>query len=360
MPEQTTASERAVEDILAQSPATLRNILEFLSDQPRLVERQQSLPTGRADLVFLAGGDVLLIELKVVPAVEDHVDQLEGYVHSYQNGIDGTEFAENRNLVPILLAPDVPRSVHSECKSRGMRATEYDIGEVFNQFQESLFSGLAQFQVQGLVTSVAGLRLLNGYLKYLNDNQGAISVSEAANNYDTIGKGESSNPESRIKKFRKTAQNLDLVVSNEDGMSLTDRGIEYVESGNYEDALWQVTSSQSDVIVDLLYEEPFNSDLTYSLVALLESVFELSKNSHPVPRNRIEDWYANKVGKRDSWGERTRSDVVRWLGTYLEELGLTSIVDGDFYLTPRGFDLLSYFAIDEGKAMLRSRDNSTI
>lgn len=52
---------------------------------------------------------------------------------------------------------------------------------------------------------------------------------------------------------------------------------------------------QADILVELLYEEPFASDLIYSLVALLQSVFELSKNSYPVPRDRIKDWYANKV-----------------------------------------------------------------
>lgn len=357
----STASERAVEDILAQSPELLIEVIDFLEEKPRLVERQQSLAigggeTGRSDLVYLVGNDVLLIELKVVTAKQDHIDQLEEYVNSYQSGVDGTEFAQDRTLVPILLAPEIPKSIQKESEPREIRTAEYDIGTVFDKFQESLFSELAQFQVRGLVTSVAGISLLHGFLRYLYKKDQPVTISEAAENYDAIGKGESSSPESRVQNFRKTAQNLDLVTTVDEGLILTDRGVMYIENGDVESSPWRVTSDQSDVIVDLLYQEPFNSDLTFSLLALLQSVFELSKNSHPVPRNRIEDWYANKVGKRENWGERTRRDVVRWLGTYLEELGLISVVDREFYLTPRGFDLLSYFAIDEGRAMLRSRD----
>ncbi|OVE82971.1 hypothetical protein B2G88_18465 [Natronolimnobius baerhuensis] len=138
-------------------------------------------------------------------------------------------------------------------------------------------------------------------------------------------------------------------------MILTERGEEYVAGGDYENQPWNVTADQADTLIDLLYEKPFHSDLTYSLVALLESVFELSKNSHPVPRDQVEDWYASKVGKRDSWGERTRTDVVRWLSTYLDELGLLSRVDRQFYITPEGFQLISYVMIDKGKAMIRSQ-----
>jgi hypothetical protein len=39
----------------------------------------------------------------------------------------------------------------------------------------------------------------------------------------------------------------------------------------------------------------------------------------------------------------------------IEELGLISVVDKQFYLTPEGFSLLSHVAIDEEKAMIRSQ-----
>lgn len=49
------------------------------------VARQQSLPSGCTDLIYLANNDVILIKLKVVKATEDHVDQLSAYVEDYQD-----------------------------------------------------------------------------------------------------------------------------------------------------------------------------------------------------------------------------------------------------------------------------------
>lgn len=357
MTDQQTASERAIEDIFAQSPQLIADTFDFLDRSPRLVDRQQTLPSGRADLVYLAEDKVVIIELKVVTATADHVTQIEGYKDDYENEVPGTEFATDRPIIPVLLAPEVPSQIQTECQSSGIVAQEYDIGSVLDSFQQSLFSNLAQFQVTGAVTSVAGLGLLHGYLEYLYEARTSVTLSEAASAYDQIGKGTSSAKRSRVSNFRQTAQNLNLVSSTNDGEILTARGERYVEAGDREDAYWQVTADQADLIIDLLYDEPFTSDLTFSIMALLETVFELSKNTHPVPRDRIKDWYASKVGKRENWGARTRTDVVQWLGTYLDELGLLIIIDQDFYLTPKGFNLLAYFAIDEGKAMLRSHQS---
>lgn len=57
MTDRETASERAIEDILAQSPQLIADTLDFLDGSPRLVDRQQTLPSGRADLVYLAGDE---------------------------------------------------------------------------------------------------------------------------------------------------------------------------------------------------------------------------------------------------------------------------------------------------------------
>lgn len=123
--------------------------------------------------------------------------QIEGYKDDYEGGVPGTEFATNRPVIPVLLAPEIPSQIQTECQSSGIVAQEYDIGSVLDSFQQSLFSDLAQFQVTGAVTSVAGLGLLHGYLDYLYEARTPVSLSEAAAAYDQVGKGTSSskNPE---------------------------------------------------------------------------------------------------------------------------------------------------------------------
>lgn len=351
----STASEKAIEDILAQSPHILAPLLDIDPAALVPVARQQFLPGGRTDLVYLAGNAVILIELKVEKATVNHVAQLAGYVDTYSDDATKPAFATDRELRPVLLAPEIPSDIRDECKDEGFDPIEYDLEAVLDEYQETLFADLAQFQVEGAVTSVARLGLMNEFLAYLAESSQPVTVDAVAQQYGTIGKGQSESPESRVRNFRKTATGLDLVHTVGAGMVLTERGERYVESGDREQQPWQVTVMQAERIVDLLYEDPFYSNLTYSLVALVDSVYELSKNTHPVPRNRLEDWYASKVGKAVDWNDRTRTDVVRWIGAFLEELGLVSVLEHQFYLTPEGFSLLSHVAIDEGKAMIRSQ-----
>ncbi|MFC7095679.1 hypothetical protein [Halobaculum marinum] len=354
MAQSQTASERAVEDVLAQLPEVLENVLPNIDPPLRLVERQQQLPSGRADLVFLAGEEVLLIELKVVEATEDHVSQLKGYKEDYDAVADNTEFAEGRTLYPVLLAPSIPSSVRTACRQSDLEAVTYEIGDVLDAFHDTIFSDLRQFQVKGDVTAVARFGLFNEYLRFLEDRDDPVSITDAASEYDRLGKGNSSSPRSRIRKFVQQADALGLTTEDSDGIYLTPRGEAYVAGGDEVESRWELTTEQAQVITDLLYDNVFFSDLTYSMAALLQSVFELSKNSHPVARDDIDDWYAKKVGKGSAWGERTRADAVRWVGNYLQELGLVTVVDGAFYITPEGYDVLAHVAIDEGKSLIRS------
>lgn len=351
----STASEKAIEDILAQSPHILGPLLDEEPEALVPVARQQSISTGRTDLVYLVGSDVILIELKVTEASTDHINQLLDYVDSYNDTESQPAFAAERELRPVLMAPNIPSDIWDTCIGEGIDPVEFDMKTVLNEYQETLFSGLAQFQVTGTVTSVARLGLMNKYLKFVYDSTGPVTLEEAAKRYDQIGKGESNAPLDRIRNFRRSAAGLALLNPKNDGLTLTERGERYVEAGDFGQRPWQVTIDQANIVVDLLFDDPFYSDLTYSLIALVDSVFELSKNTHPVPRDQLKDWYTSKVGKDLSWGDRTRTDVVRWLGSSLEELGLASVIDRQFYLTPEGFTLLSHVSIDEGKAMIRSQ-----
>lgn len=355
MPKSATASEQAIEDILAQSPEILAPLLN--ADQEALVQvaRQQSIPAGRTDLVYLAGDEVVLIELKAVKATSDHVEQLASYVPFYRDKSTQPAFAKDRPLRAILLAPSITPRIRDQCQANELEAIEYELDTVLDQYQETLFGTLTQFQVSGMVTSVASLSLLNGYLRFLGASDDPVAVEEAAAEYDQIGKGNSTSPASRVQKFRRAARGLGLIQVSEQGAQLTELGESYVSAGDYEDRPWKMTVEQAEPLIENLYEKPFYSDLTYSLVALLETVFELAKNSHPVHRTQIEDWYASKVGKEVDWGERTRADVVRWLGAYLDELGLISQVEQRYYMTPEGFTLLSYVQIEEGTEMIRSQ-----
>ena len=56
--------EIQMEDILTSSPALMRDTLK-LGEEPRLIGRQITLPSGRLDMLYAYQKDLFLIELKV-------------------------------------------------------------------------------------------------------------------------------------------------------------------------------------------------------------------------------------------------------------------------------------------------------
>jgi len=64
--------ESQIEDILASYPAIAKRVLGT-TDDLRLLVRQMPLPSGRLDLLYATGASLLLVELKVEPAIEPFV-----------------------------------------------------------------------------------------------------------------------------------------------------------------------------------------------------------------------------------------------------------------------------------------------
>lgn len=352
------ADERAIADILAQYTHIAESILD-VDGRLVLARQEHVLPNGRrSDLVYLAGDSLVVVELKVNEATIENAVQIADYADIYERDIIPKEFPGS-SLKPVLLAPSIPQKVADKCRGSSIEPVEFDIERVLDQFSNTAYADFDRFMLEGAVTGVSSLHLINGIIQYIGNQKQDVSVSELSENYDSIGHGEipdEDNRRVRVNRFLRIGRQLDLLTESEH--TLTDRGEQYYEAITSEN-LWSVTNQQADAVTDLLYNQPFYSDLTFSIVALLETLFELSKNSRPVVRRDILDWYTGIVGKRGVWeADRTITPVVRWTGNYAEELGLIRRVGrGDtqtHYITPEGFKLLASVQIQKGHEMVRS------
>src|SRR5687768_16831921 len=70
--------ESQIEDILATFPSIAKKVLGT-ADDVRLMVRQMPLGACRLDLLFTCGPSILLVELKVETAIDDHVWQIKRY-----------------------------------------------------------------------------------------------------------------------------------------------------------------------------------------------------------------------------------------------------------------------------------------
>lgn len=361
----TTARERTIEDILAQYPAIAARLLDRSPENLVLADRQRSVPSGRTDLLFLSGQQLLVVELKIETASQPHLDQVLGYA----NDLQGTDFAGTSEPTPILLAPKISADVQEAAANQGVTTFQYDIDAVLSAFNDRLTAAIASFEKPPVLTSTASLHYINGLIDALGE--GPQTVETLATRSDVFKDTGHKQPEDRLRKFGRFGIRLQLVtvtgtsyrqgvsslrLTGNSELALTDRGLEYEALLDTDDNRWMITDKQADLLVDLLHDRPFYSGVTHGLLLLLDSVFELSKNTTPVTRSTLIDWYPKKAGKHFEWSEaaQTRKDAVDWFGNYLDELGLVTVIDNGYYLTSEGFQLLAYHYIDVGKALIRT------
>ncbi len=360
------ADERTIEDILAQYPAIAESILDVAPGSLILVDRQRVLPTGRTDLLFLHGTTLIIAELKIEPAREEHLDQVTGY----ENELSGTGFAEDYTLQPMVIAPSVPNHVSDTASNRGIEVHAYDPEEVLSAFNRQLQEATSAFEKPPVLTGVGQLNYIHGLLAELIDGPEAIeNLAQRSSVFKDTGHLQ---PKDRLRKFTRLGIRLQLLsipsksftgglgtlrVNSSDIVELTDRGRRYARAIDHDSTFWKVTDEQAATIIELLYEQPFFSGITHGMLLLLDSVFELSKNTTPVRKDSLLDWFPKKAGKALDWsrGAQTRENAIDWFGTYLTEIGVVARVDQGYYLTPSGFQLLAYHYIDVGKEMVRSK-----
>lgn len=355
MNETDNPSEKAIEDILARNPDITEEILGIEAGRLVLVNRQEVLPSGRSDLVFRHGNELILIELKVEPLESSHIEQIRKYVPYYQEKIETGDIVDIESISPVLVVPSVSNGLSREDVPDDVEVALFSLPDVLDRFQDSVFSNLRNFEAAGAQTGVNHLSLVSGLIEFIGQSDEPVTVQECADKYGKIGKGETNHPRNRIRKFLRITSALNLTQESSNELLLTDRGKKYDEAMS--EMVWKVSQEQADLVIDQLYSSPFSNQITFSLVALLDAIFAVSKNSHPVPRDDLQDYFAVRVGKATDWSDSSRRDAVKWLGNYLEELGLIKEVDQQYYLLPEGLRVISYFQIEKGKEMIRSVGN---
>jgi len=362
-------SEKAVEDVLAKYLDISEEVLNRSSGSLKLQERQETLPGGRIDLLYSTASELLLVELKVTPGSKEHLDQLEDYKQHYENNIIGNRYPEGYDLVPILLAPKIPENIERYGALRGISTIEYSIDEVFSSYEDHYFASIDAFELKPVSTGVDSFHLTNGLIRYLGDSAASTTVKQCAQDSDEIGKQPNwDDPEDRVRKLVRLCVRLNLIylankrqsvsgprnvsVSMNDELSLTETGLAYLDEMDSTLRVPHLNVPQADIIVELLYDQPFYSKVTAGLLILLDTILDLTKTTERVTTNDLVAWYPKKAGKQ--WSDRTSKDLVRWYGNYLNELGLIAKIQDQHSLTPKGMNLVSYHSIEIGKEMIRS------
>lgn len=317
--------EAQIEDVLATYPDLLKEILSIREDLT-LIARQRILPSGdRLDLLFVSGKRILLIELKIEAFRREFLKQTVDYVSELKQLQVSDELIEG-DIVPYLLCTNFKNADNVLCNEKNVCLIKYSPESVLESFFARLKSLAGFISLKPTNHGLWNLHLLNRILYILEEPESKDRLAKT-----------SSLSKSTIGSYLSLAQELLLVNENEGQWYLTDIGKEFVCNKDPEAPVELISEEQSKVLQNVIIQNPFGSGAIIGIYAIVEALFNLSKNTYPVPRDLLTDHFRKSSGRYFEWSStKTADDSMRMYSNYAIDIGLMGRMGDKYYLTPDG------------------------
>jgi hypothetical protein len=336
-------SERVVEDILSSDTSILAEILSANPAHLSLVARQKVLESGRLDLLYLYQDTLLLIELKVGPFAPEVVQQTDQYFTNLL-GLQAQHRLIDAPISKIVLVTEARPEDVEACKRASIRLVTYRPEFVFSRYFEN-FRELAYFlRLQSGDYGVVRLGLLKRTVQLVSEGKTVREICAAE-----------SRSAKTIRNRLSVAMLLGLVGKFKGQFFLTDFGSAvFADShGVLDDVL---DENQVEALADFVKANPFYSALTYTILAIVESVFVLARNRYPVPKRTLQDYFVQSVGKGQTWkANRARETATYIFSNYARELEFLAQVGNDFYVTPKGIRAVLLLQLNRSLKLIESQ-----
>ncbi len=336
-------SEKIIEDILSSDKFILSDLISTNPGDLSLVARQKTLRSGKLDLLYLCENELILIELKVVSFYDDIIRQINEYYKNLKELQTQHKLIDSKIRKIVLVTEAKPGDIE-KCKEESIELLTYKPQFVLSKYYEN-FKELSYFlKIQSADYGVVRLGLLKSTLCQLSLGK---SIKE-------ICKTEVKSKKT-IRNRLSLAARLNLVVKFKQEYFLTDFGSRLLEIGDakVDDKFNEV---QIELLSDFVRENPFYSSTTYTIFAIIETVFILAKNTYPVPKNAVKDYFVKSVGKGQTWRtERARETATYIFSRYACELQFLVKVGKHFYITPKGIQAILLLQLNRSIKLIKSQ-----
>lgn len=337
-----SVSEKIIEDILTADKSILAEILSVSAADLSLIARQKIITSGKLDLLYLFNDELFLIELKVVDFYAEIIEQINGY-HSDLKVLQKKNKLIHSDIRKIIVVTNAKPSAYRDCENENIQLITYSPEEVLSKFYEN-FKELSHFlTIQSGDYGMVRLGLLNSTLKFLGDGLSIDEISRKENR--------------SIKTIRNrisVAQLLNLVAKFRNEYFLTDLGNQFNELRDVIDD--RLSQKQQEILANFVIENPFYSSITFTIFTLIETVFVLSKNTYPVPKNAVKDYFVKSVGKTTTWRtDRARETATYIFSNYACELEFLVKINNQFYITPKGIRAILLLQLNRSIKLIESR-----
>lgn len=336
-------SEKTIEDILSADKTILSDILGYNPANLSIIARQKILNSGKLDLLCMHEDTLVLIELKVVPFYSQIIEQINGY-HKDLQELQGQNKLVNAPMQKVVLVTSFSSTDIAQCEQESIRVyickPEQVLAKYFENFKELSYFLTMQSGDYGVVR----LGLLNTTLRLLGEGktQAQISLSE--------------NKSIKTIKNRLTVAKLIGLVSKYKGeYFLTEIGESFVQAGNLNLAD-RLTDEQSNILSDFVKNTPFYSQITYTILSFLETVFILAKSSYPVDKENAQGFFVKSVGKEKTWRTpKTRITATYIFSNYACDLQFLAMIGNQFYITPKGIQAILLLQLNRSIKLIESQ-----
>jgi len=317
--------ESEIEDILVMFPDIAAAVLG-LKGNLSVICRQKQLPSGgRLDVAFLAGAEIVLIELKVEPFRSQFISQIVQYQTELASLQSAKEFPEGQ-IRGFLLTTGCSAGDRTACASSAITLINYSVAEVFERYMQRLQSAASFMSVRPTDYGIWSLHLLNPLLVEIGKGTSAADLPV------------------RLRRSKKTVANQvrfasDLLLAStvNGNINLTDLGKDYVSRIDVTLGLDVVSDSQARLLRNFIVQWPYRSPLIFGIYNVVDAVFSLTRNTYPVPLTLLLPFYRESVGKHFEWKtSKAAIHGTRMYSNYAISLGLLGRVGNAFYLTPSG------------------------
>ena len=333
-------NESQVEDALATYPEIFANLIG-LEGTVSLLLRQHPLESGRLDLLYAAGRELLLVELKVTSFRQAFLEQVLTYAADLRVLQDQGSLIDapirSYLLCPLFLEPQL-----TQCRSAGVVPVKYSPEDVLRFFFSRL-SSIARFvSIKPSDSGLWHIRLIHRVLNSLSKTSVPRELAHGTNlSLKTIT------------NHLRFARDLFLVERTGRNWVLSEMGIRYMASRDHDAPLDAMSEGQRQILREFIVKDPFASPTIFGIYAIVECVFTLARNSYPVDISTLAGFFRDTSGKTGEWlTETSERHGVGMYSNFAIELGLLAKTANQFLLTPDGVRFVLLLQLHKGIAMV--------
>jgi hypothetical protein len=138
-------------------------------------------------------------------------------------------------------------------------------------------------------------------------------------------------------------EELGLIASDGKQLALSPFGKTFLERRDEKLPPSEVSTAQAELLRKFMLERPFFSGVTVGILTLVGCVFELSKNTYPVPRSLLSRHFIGAAGLHFRWSrDKAINKGVRMYSNYAAELGLVGKIGDGYFVTPSGLKFVLF------------------